>query len=48
MCFMFETTLEAGEVAEPLDEGPPQATHALLKAFVPSCTMVDVEIHHHV
>lgn len=48
MYFMFETTLEAGQVAELLDEGPPQAIHALLKAFVPSGTMIDVEIHHQV
>lgn len=46
--FMFETTLEAGQVAELLDEGLPQAIHALLKAFVPSCTRIDVEIHQHV
>lgn len=31
MCFMFETTLEAGQVAELLDEGLPPAIHALLK-----------------
>lgn len=48
MYFMFETTLEVGQGSELLDEGPPQAIHALLKAFVPSWTMIDVEIHHQV